>query len=735
MTTQPPAAVTSVIIFTNDATELSFSDSTKLELSPCGASFVCQRAAKRGQHPLDGGTRIQQRTEFTTSEFKDKQLFADIKAVKWPKSTEKLPGGRQPDGSVKVTSVDECASLLLSENKEEFTVEFLCKLSRKEFPKRTAKKHGKLNKKSERETDAVGRLSTDLQSDVNRTAVSSSLKLSHQDSPYLQTLIHRKNSLRKSETPENQSQPSVDEKCTAGAHEVSCTSQDHLSQNPEIEEIIAIKHGYTWVIQHHTVEQYPEFWKHPLHLALNFDPKQHTCTLSPKNETNKSFEGSAVSDMNTRTSQDKICLTSKVLRDLNLNKKIVNSETECIDKTSKTQQESVTDVVASTLPAPLPLTCGDSHRHKWRKDAGARGVDIVEEDVPVGQSIKVWFSNGIIYRLSRSHHPAVHIYPGDGTLIKSTAGNGGFFKHIIPHDGILEERMLCVRSLPPDCPGAKYSMAGVLRKASRLLQNMMQADLGLSPFQREEKCCWKEKSRSCPVTSPNPTVIIEESKVEGLGNFVAFSNGRVRVVFNDRTTLDMEWDFRSRVEENKQDSRQNLPVKHAAQVPRIRKSIFKSSLQKGVCQLLLPNGQHILVALENPQEYQRYVMVAVEWATWVASSPEERVNFYKFLESDSSHQDGAVQTELQKIKCFEYILEHSLSPGGGQQTQETKAINRTIGPLTKDTQMMTGVASWSSLQPTEDGSSLADPTPDFVRDALRRTSHTIRNIDSVLGKL
>ena len=69
------AAVTSVVVFSDDATELSFSDGTKLELSPCGASFVCEKSPSsmpRGQHPLGGGMTVQQRTEFTTSEFKEK---------------------------------------------------------------------------------------------------------------------------------------------------------------------------------------------------------------------------------------------------------------------------------------------------------------------------------------------------------------------------------------------------------------------------------------------------------------------------------------------------------------------------------------------------------------------------------------------------------------------------------------------------------------------------------------
>lgn len=49
------------------------------------------------------------------------------------------------------------------------------------------------------------------------------------------------------------------------------------------------------------------------------------------------------------------------------------------------------------------------------------------------------------------------------------------------------------------------------------------------------------------VIEPLPSSLLEECHVTGLGKFSAFTNGRVRVVFEDRTTLDVVCNFSRRV--------------------------------------------------------------------------------------------------------------------------------------------------------------------------------------------
>ena len=46
---------------------------------------------------------------------------------------------------------------------------------------------------------------------------------------------------------------------------------------------------------------------------------------------------------------------------------------------------------------------------------------------------------------------------------------------------------------------------------------------------------------------PPPMVLLEENVVDGLGRFSVYSNGHIRVLFNDRTCLDMMTDLNKRL--------------------------------------------------------------------------------------------------------------------------------------------------------------------------------------------
>ena len=46
---------------------------------------------------------------------------------------------------------------------------------------------------------------------------------------------------------------------------------------------------------------------------------------------------------------------------------------------------------------------------------------------------------------------------------------------------------------------------------------------------------------------PLPASLLEECTVPGHGRFSAFSNGHVRILFDDRTALDMSCDFTKRI--------------------------------------------------------------------------------------------------------------------------------------------------------------------------------------------
>ena len=49
------------------------------------------------------------------------------------------------------------------------------------------------------------------------------------------------------------------------------------------------------------------------------------------------------------------------------------------------------------------------------------------------------------------------------------------------------------------------------------------------------------------LTEPMPSTVLEECVIPGYGKFTALSNGQVRIVFQDRTSLDMTCDFSKRI--------------------------------------------------------------------------------------------------------------------------------------------------------------------------------------------
>ncbi len=68
--------------------------------------------------------------------------------------------------------------------------------------------------------------------------------------------------------------------------------------------------------------------------------------------------------------------------------------------------------------------------------------------------------------------------------------------------------------------------------------------------------------KSVPAPSRLPvTALLEECQVEGVGRFSAFSSGRVRVVYVDRTSLDMSADLRARI--RNKDQQEVVSVIHA----------------------------------------------------------------------------------------------------------------------------------------------------------------------------
>lgn len=74
-------------------------------------------------------------------------LYANIKEAAWPKSVEDCEIDYLPDGSVRLLSADEYASIVLSPHKQDFTVCYLSQIS-SEPPKPKRNRHQKTNHKT-----------------------------------------------------------------------------------------------------------------------------------------------------------------------------------------------------------------------------------------------------------------------------------------------------------------------------------------------------------------------------------------------------------------------------------------------------------------------------------------------------------------------------------------------------------------------------------------------------------
>eukprot|EP00775_Hariotina_reticulata_P002741 gene2740-3036_t len=86
---------------------------------------------------------------------------------------------------------------------------------------------------------------------------------------------------------------------------------------------------------------------------------------------------------------------------------------------------------------------------------------------------------------------------------------------------------------------------------------------------------------------PLSTDVVEEQEVPGLGRFVATADGRVKVLFDDRTILNLSVDGSS-------------------------------------CRLLLRDGTQREVLSNCPVGVEQYVQAALEFAAWAHTSPEQR---------------------------------------------------------------------------------------------------------------
>ncbi|KAG9337918.1 hypothetical protein JZ751_027411 [Albula glossodonta] len=267
------------------------------------------------------------------------------------------------------------------------------------------------------------------------------------------------------------------------------------------------RHLYTRVIQHHSCSCPPPVWRYPLSLALSL------CNSSQEKVTVD--EGTGATERGP----------------------------SCTPITSLTTGEKC------RLPEALPLSCPSPHQHRWNFRDSLQKEQDPEQNLRT-ELVKILWCQGIVYRLINGVITVIEVSPGDGSLIRSKGAVANYFTHHAarPIPGQSDEKTYFINNLPPDVPGQVYSVCSVVTRASRILKCYNQARLSLKL--PNSNCCWREK---CSVL--DPSVLIQEAHVAGSGQFMAFSDGRVNVIFLDGVTLQMMWNFNTSTKTQKYSSR------------------------------------------------------------------------------------------------------------------------------------------------------------------------------------
>lgn len=155
--------VSVMVMYQDESVYVRYGDGSKLHLSPCGAEFMMVKAPPdRSVHPLQATGQVRQRTRFAISTYKElmqgalvfrnsyatrpylphelipavdkKPFFSVDSEADWPlmSSCDAERGG--PGGDVAIRSVEGRATLTLSSSGEDFSVEFLCRVSQPAAP-------------------------------------------------------------------------------------------------------------------------------------------------------------------------------------------------------------------------------------------------------------------------------------------------------------------------------------------------------------------------------------------------------------------------------------------------------------------------------------------------------------------------------------------------------------------------------------------------------------------------
>ncbi|KAK3603768.1 hypothetical protein CHS0354_023387 [Potamilus streckersoni] len=756
-----------MVLYTNDAVEVRYSDGSRFHLTPCGSTFYYHTAAD-GSHPVAGLNVVQQRCQFVTSQYRQKAisaldfrnrfaerpflaqeflhqdqiiaLYAKITETAWAKSLEDSNIEKLPDGSVRVTSEDNYASLILSPHKQDFTVCFLSLLSpEKNIDRSRLTSHKKRTKdlvnSDSRQVSTSGDSSEDkgklvlLREDLNispitqASSTNSPSGLSQASGSPVTPQINMPESnnrymlfstptrgLEACELPVDLEEPVCtpygktavfrdyrqerhgDRISGADLDEEACVSVSGYESKGEKKQTVMdqgqgdnqsdvggiVEMQYNLVDRDHWQEenniigrenhQGSKEYKHcdgkemenSLQKSVQHSSRETTLTGILRTSDVSRSTGS---DTSQETTQKLYCWVTKHIscdecplawsHVVRLALEAKDQPDQLAKGKANEQKRKQNDglgypikvnkdqCVHSVIPQPLPLTCTGQHLHKQQsRQVFEDQKNPMEDPTTFRQGrLKVMLIEGVVFRIVRLQSlKAVEIYPGDGTVIVSQGTAGHFFQHFIPQGDKIEERTYSIKNPPPTPPYATFSIERLIKRAARFLNYAKQED-NILPAS-SDLCCWKYQDTMPP--EPLPITVLEECVVPSYGRFVALSNGLVRIVFSDRTSLETTGDFSKRMQtclNQRSNAAEDLTQMHAIGDSSASQVKRMSSVKKqGLCKLLLPNGQYQMVDISQPGIYRRHVDMALEWIAWVNSSPLERTSFYKNRQPDLSQQ-------------------------------------------------------------------------------------------------
>ncbi|XP_040398023.1 uncharacterized protein C5orf34 homolog isoform X2 [Cygnus olor] len=255
------AAAGLMVLLGDGSVEVRCAGGARLVLSPCGSEYLYEEVLPAAAHPLQPAETCRRRVAFVLSahreqvaralDFRNKFssrpylpsrlisserktiLFSDILEVRWPDPVTADLTRCIKNGNVKISSLDGYAHLYLSELQQEFTVEFLCKVSQPS----AAYSHSSQKNSNYQNEDQYGKSSKNSLPEM----------LSKQT-----RVENRKNEHGGAEGKYRETTKPKDQK-DRDRVPLFCTN---------------CSYEYAWVTQCWSVSSYPEEWKYPLSLAL-----------------------------------------------------------------------------------------------------------------------------------------------------------------------------------------------------------------------------------------------------------------------------------------------------------------------------------------------------------------------------------------------------------------------------------------------------------------------------------